>query len=127
MSDKEKAAGGGQAASENTEHHDNKKKKGKSRRRCVLALLPDGNEQWFCGQLGKAINALVKAGSRGITALEVNSWAYRLAAYVFLLRKHFGLSISTLQEPHAYGWHARYVLNSPVIILRENDDGQSEG
>lgn len=68
------------------------------------------------GQVARALVALVKAGARGVTALEVNSWAYRLGAYVHTLRHDSGLAIETLREPHENGWHARYVLHSPVTV-----------
>lgn len=68
------------------------------------------------GQVAKALSALVAAGTRGVTALEVNSWAYRLGAYVHSLRHDCGLSIETVREPHEGGWHGRYVLRSPVTL-----------
>lgn len=68
------------------------------------------------GQVAKALSALVAAGARGVTALEVNSWAYRLGAYVHSLRHDCGLAIETVREPHDGGWHGRYVLRSPVTL-----------
>ena len=68
------------------------------------------------GQVAKALSALVAAGTRGVTALEVNSWAYRLGAYVHSLRHDCGLAIETVREPHEGGWHGRYVLRSPVKL-----------
>jgi hypothetical protein len=68
------------------------------------------------GQVAKALSALVAAGTRGVTALEVNSWAYRLGAYVHSLRHDCGLAIETMREPHEGGWHGRYVLRSPVKL-----------
>lgn len=69
------------------------------------------------GQVAKALFALVKAKGKGITALEVSSWAYRLGAYVHTLRHKCGLDIETLREEHPGGWHARYVLHTTVEIL----------
>jgi hypothetical protein len=68
------------------------------------------------GQVAKALAALVAAGARGVTALEVNSWAYRLGAYVHLLRHDCGLAIETVREPHEGGWHGRYVLRCRVTL-----------
>ena len=68
------------------------------------------------GQTAKALIALIKAGANGITALEVNSWAYRLGAYVHELRRRHGLAIETQREGHEGGWHGRYVLRSPVTL-----------
>lgn len=69
------------------------------------------------GQVAKALAALIRARRKGITALEVSSWAYRLGAYVHILRHKFGLDIETLREEHPGGWHARYVLHTSVEIL----------
>ena len=68
------------------------------------------------GQVAKALVALVERGVGGVTALEVNSWAYRLGAYVHTLRHEYGLAIETVRELHEGGWHGRYVLHSPVSI-----------
>lgn len=68
--------------------------------------------------MAKALAALVAAGPRGVTALEVDSWAYRLGAYVHSLRHDCGLAIETMREPHEGGWHGRYVLRSPVRVER---------
>lgn len=68
------------------------------------------------GQTAKALLALIEAGPRGITALEADAWAYRLAAYCHVLRQRHGLSIRTEREPHPGGWHGRYVLETPVQI-----------
>lgn len=67
------------------------------------------------GQELRTLLALVAAGPRGITALEVSGWAYRLAAYCHRL-KRYGLVISTSSEPHDGGWHARYRLECPVKL-----------
>jgi len=69
------------------------------------------------GQTARALVALVKAGPAGVTALEVNSWAFRKAAYVHRLRKDNGLAIETVREKHEGGWHGRYVLCCPVTLL----------
>lgn len=85
------------------------------KRNFVRAVGPAGRFI-VAGQVAKALVALVKAGGGGVTALEVNSWAYRLGAYVHTLRHDFGLIIETCKEAHEGGWHARYVLHSPVTI-----------
>ncbi len=69
------------------------------------------------GQTARALLALVEAGMGGITALEVSSWALRLAAYCHRLRREFGLEIRTEREPHTGGWHGRHVLETPVRIV----------
>lgn len=68
------------------------------------------------GQTARAILALSRAGSDGVTALELSSWAFRLAHYVMELRRH-GLDIETVREPHPGGWHGRYVLHTPIELV----------
>lgn len=81
----------------------------------MTATRPDGAFT-VSGQVVKALAALLSAGAGGVTALEVNSWAYWLGAYVHTLRHDYGLTIETVREPHEGGWHGRYVLHSPVSI-----------
>jgi hypothetical protein len=71
------------------------------------------------GQEARTLTALHDAGAAGITALEVSTWALRLAHYVMKLKK-LGLSIDMVREKHAGpvpGWHGRYVLRSPIEVL----------
>lgn len=68
------------------------------------------------GQTSRTLYELMKAGPKGVTALEISTWALRLSAYIFSLRK-LGLEITTLHEEHPEGWHGRYVLVTPVEIL----------
>jgi len=82
------------------------------------AYLPQGETIFETrGQTAKALLFLVDSAQRGVTALEVASWAYRMAAYVHILRSKYGLEIRTDKEPHVGGSHARYVLVTPVDIL----------
>ena len=76
------------------------------------------------GQEAKALLELVRAGSAGRTALEVATWAYRFGAYVWKLRHRYGLAIETRRELHEGGWHARYVLVSPVTIASDSTGGK---
>jgi hypothetical protein len=69
-------------------------------------------------KLIRTMEALLKAKSKGITALELsNTWALRLGAYVFDLRHDYGLKIITRSEKHPEGWHGRYVLMTPVTVV----------
>jgi hypothetical protein len=77
------------------------------------------------GQTAKELVALVEAGRRGVTALECDTWAYRLAAYCHFLRRDWGLVIRTDREGHPGGWHGRHVLETPVRLIT-NDTGESE-
>ena len=74
------------------------------------------------GQTAKALRELSKAGPQGVTAMECDTWAYRLAAYCHDLRGKHGLVIETLHENHPGGWHGRHVLQTPVAI----EAGESE-
>lgn len=90
------------------------------RRKRILAHGPSGQFS-VAGKDAMALEALIKAAKCGVIALELsNTWALRLGAYVHRLRGH-GLDIETIREPHddIGGWHARYVLHSPVTILGE--------
>lgn len=91
-----------------------------------LQITADGPHGLFtvAGQEAKALHALVQAGSAGRTALEVATWAYRFGAYVWKLRHRYGLAIETRRELHEGGWHARYVLVSPVTIAHDNSGGK---
>lgn len=74
------------------------------------------------GRYALTLSALITAGSRGITALEMSSWALRLAHYIHVLRKDYGLDISTEHENHGGqfpGRHGRYRLHTRVRILDE--------
>ena len=71
----------------------------------------------IAGQCAKTLAALIKAGSKGITALECGGWAFRLADYVHRLRRDHGLDIETRHEPHEGGRHGRYVLQTPVALV----------
>ena len=69
----------------------------------------------------QALIALVEAKQKGVTALGISSWALRLSAYIFNLRKECGLDIITNTEPHDGGHHGRYTLQDDVKILEVFD------
>lgn len=75
-------------------------------------------------QLSRTLYALIQSGDKGITALELsNTWALRLSAYIHGLRHKYDLNITTTREKHDGGWHARYVLNTPVTIVEVIKEG----
>jgi hypothetical protein len=80
------------------------------------------------GQFARTLLALTAAGPRGVTSLEIATWALRLGHYIFILRSQYGLDIEMVREPHegpaGRGWHGRYFLRSHVIV---NDDGKHQG
>jgi hypothetical protein len=69
------------------------------------------------GQTARTLLALLEAGARGVTALECSTWAFRLAAYCYDLRRDHGLAICCDREEHPGGWHGRHVLETPVEIV----------
>lgn len=74
------------------------------------------------GQYARTLRALVEAGSKGITALDVSgTWALRLSHYVFVLRREHGLTITTDWESHdgasGPGRHGRYRLETPARLI----------
>jgi hypothetical protein len=86
--------------------------------------MPVGRRR-LVGQTARAMAALLEAGSNGVTALEMSSWALRLGAYVHLLRRDYSLEIVTMHETHNElgDWHGRYVLLSRVRILEAANVG----
>lgn len=78
------------------------------------------------GRDGATLLKLVEKGSAGVRAYDfAGGPPFRLGAYVFDLRG-LGLSIRTEREEHATGWHAVYVLETPVVIVAV-DDGDTSG
>jgi hypothetical protein len=75
-------------------------------------LSVKGRDAW-------ALDALLRAGERGVTPIERP--APRWSQYIFKLRRA-GLVVETIDEPHAgaySGHHGRYVLRSDVEVLEE--------
>ncbi len=87
------------------------------KRLIVKAIGPDGQRFTVAGQMARTLLALVKAGTAGVTALEVASWAFRLSHYVMVLRHRHRLEIPLRWEAHEGGKHGRYVLRSAVTIV----------
>mgnify|MGYP001077771561 FL=1 len=87
------------------------------KRLVVKATGPVGQPFTVTGQTARTLLALVKAGSAGVTALEIASWAFRLSHFVMVLRRKHRLAIPMLWEAHEGGKHGRYVLRSTVTIL----------
>ncbi len=87
-----------------------------------LQIRVGGNEGRTLSVKGRdawALDALLRAGERGITPIERP--APRWSQYVFKLRRA-GLVVETIDEPHAgayAGHHARYVLRSQVEVVTE--------
>ena len=84
----------------------------------IVSYRLDGRlyERVISGRVAQTLYHLITASSRGITVVEVSSWAYRLGAYIHTLRHQYGLNIESYTEPHDGGMHARYVLLDKVDI-----------
>lgn len=93
-----------------------------SRSYTISAIGPNGSIV-VKGQTARALEALVKAREKGVTALEVSCWAYRFAAYCHDLRHKHGLAIDTIREEHEGGWHGRHVMRSTIEIVAVSGDG----
>ncbi len=93
------------------------KNSNRGKQNALTVETPAGHIAINARQPKRALVALINAGSKGVTALELSSWAYRLGAYVHTLRHNYGLAIETLREPHDGGWHGRYVLHTPCQII----------
>ena len=76
------------------------------------------------GKPARVLKALVEQKEEGVTALELsNTWALRMSGYISDLRHKYSLHITTNKEDHSGGWHGRYVLITPVEILKIENMG----
>jgi hypothetical protein len=84
----------------------------------VIARTADGHPIVATGREAETLIRLVERGAQGVRAYDFPGGPpFRLAAYICDLRA-MGLAISMASEPHAGGWHGRYVLETPVAISR---------
>ena len=68
------------------------------------------------GRNAETLLMLHEKGLRGLTAYDfAGGPPFRLSGYVMVLRGP-DLSIETLRDEHDCGWHARYVLQTPVTV-----------
>ncbi len=81
----------------------------------ILALGENDRTIALIGRLAETLAALVLSGSRGLTERGAD-WAWHLPEYIAKLRSK-GVSISTTMEPHPGGFHARYRLETPTIVM----------
>ena len=91
-----------------------------------VQYMTDTNNKNICKsikakQIARTLYALSVFKNKGMTTLDLScSWAFRLSAYIHTLRTDYGLNIETIRESHSDGWHARYVLNTPLRIISVN-------
>jgi hypothetical protein len=92
----------------------------------VVASVGDGLKIHVSGREAETLLMLVTSPFRRVEAYDFRGGPpFRLGAYVFDLRQ-MGLTIRTERVDHAVGWHAAYVLETPLTILTV-DDGQHKG
>jgi len=90
-----------------------------SKKIAVIFRKSDQEKTHFIkGRPAQTLLWLVEKGEGGVTAQEVSSWALRLGAYIFTLRRSNGLIIATVREPHDGGNHARYILRESIEIAQ---------
>jgi hypothetical protein len=92
----------------------------------VTARIPaNGRISTVRGRAAWALLELLKAGATGCTPIEHPG--PRWSAYVFNLKRKYGLEIETVYESHGghfAGSHARYVLHSPVEIICRSETAE---
>ena len=92
-------------------------------------LLSERREIQVVGRFAQTLRALVEAGPKGVTALDLAHWAVRLSHYVWVLRRRHGLHIDMVEERHGGdypGKHGRYFLRSQIRLI-DADDGTGTG
>lgn len=74
------------------------------------------------GRQGQTLYWLCKTQNKGITALEMGTWAIRLAVYIYALRHRFNINITTIKEPQSdgLGTYGRYILQDKITITEIN-------
>jgi hypothetical protein len=92
----------------------------------VVASVGDGLKIHVSGREAETLLMLASSPFRRVQAYDFRGGPpFRLGAYVFDLRQ-MGLTIRTERVEHGIGWHAAYVLETPVTIIAV-DDGQPKG
>ncbi len=84
---------------------------------------PEGRTFSVSGRDAWALDELIRAGRRGCTPID--NPGPRWSAYIFNLKRVYGLAIETRHEPHTGsfpGMHARYVLMTQVEIVSRSDE-----
>jgi hypothetical protein len=91
-------------------------------RTILAALMRDGRNRTIAckGRIAQTLEHLLEAGPKGVTALEMQTWALRLSHYIWVLRHRYGVEIATRFEEHGGefpGKHARYTLLERVQLV----------
>ncbi len=88
----------------------------------VNAQIIGGHAFTAYGRTAWALLELIKAGSQGCTPID--NPAPRWSAYVFNLKRQYGVNIETRHEAHRGnfpGTHGRYLLVSQIEIVSRSD------
>lgn len=90
-------------------------------------VLPDGMPFTAAGQEALTLLLLEQNGPSGVVAYDFRGGPpFRLPAYTWSLMRKHGLQIETRREGHDNGWHGRFVLHTPVEILKVIDPSKPE-
>lgn len=82
-----------------------------------LTIITGDKEVTLNGcQISRMLYALIKRPVRGVTSLDISTWALRTSSYIEQLRYRYGFEIETIMEPHDTGMHGRYFLRTPITI-----------
>lgn len=85
-------------------------------------LEPGGDAMTVAGREAQTLRLLVRAGAHAVTSGEASSlgWARGSSHYASRLRRK-GVDMATLREQVGHARIRRYVLKSPVVLLREGE------
>lgn len=94
----------------------------KATEKLAFRLGPDGDPLTVTGREAETLRLLIRTGARGFTSGEASpmGWARRTSHYVFRLRRK-GVDVATIRERIGDACVGRYVLQSPVVILRQSE------
>jgi len=88
----------------------------------IAAQRADGSTFQVKGQEAHTLALLVEKGAAGVTAFDFRGGPpFRLPAYVFGLKRRHHLAIETRREPHEGGWHGKFILHTPLVIVARSD------
>ncbi|MER8464196.1 hypothetical protein [Mesorhizobium sp. M1396] len=86
----------------------------------TVRIEPDGRTKRLAGRAAWMARVLIKAGTRGVTTVELPA-GVRVSHAVYLLRRE-GFVISMQREAHSgefSGVHGRFRIETPCTILEE--------
>lgn len=85
-------------------------------------IAPDGVPFVCRGQEARTLQLLVSKGRSGVVAYDFRGGPpFRLPAYTWSLTRKHGLVIETARVEHDGGWHGKFILHTPIEILKTED------